>query len=75
MTSVTNNNWGNPMVADLYYLILNIIREESKRYEYKPNKEQNIVVIDEDGNEYARISMDKFMTESTRLLDTIKNNR
>ena len=58
---------------DLYYPILNIIREESKRYEYKPNKEQNIVVIDEDGNEYARISMDKFMTESTRLLDTIKN--
>ena len=54
------------MAANLYYPILNIIREESKRYEYKPNKEQNIVVIDEDGNEYARISMDKFMTESTR---------
>ena len=31
---------------DLYYPILNIIREESKRYEYKPDKEQNIVVID-----------------------------
>ena len=57
---------------DLYYPILNIIREESKRYEYKPNKEQNIVVIDEDGNEYARISMDKFMEESTKLLDSIK---
>lgn len=57
---------------DLYYPILNIIREESKKYEYKPNKEQNIVVIDEDGNEYARISMDKFMEESTKLLETIK---
>lgn len=58
---------------DLYYPILNIIREESKRYEYKPNKDQNIVVIDEDGNEYARISMDKFMQESIDLLDKIKN--
>lgn len=58
---------------ELYYPILNIIREESKRYEYKPQKEQNIVVIDEDGNEYARISMDKFMKESASLLETIKN--
>ena len=57
---------------DLYYPILNIIREESKKYEYKPNKEQNIVVIDEDGNEYARISMEKFMEESTKLLESIK---
>ena len=57
---------------DMYYPILNIIREESKKYEYKPNKEQNIVVIDEDGNEYARISMDKFMEESAKLLVSIK---
>ena len=57
---------------DLYYPILNIIREENKKYEYKPNTEQNIVVIDEDGNEYARISMDKFMEESTKLLESIK---
>ena len=57
---------------DLYYPILNIIREEEKKYEYKPNQEQNIVVLDEDGNEYARISMDKFMEESTKLLDSIK---
>ena len=42
---------------DLYYPILNIIREESERYEYKPDKQQNIVVIDENGIEYARISM------------------
>ena len=60
---------------DLYYPILNIIREESKRYEYMPNKEQNIVVIDEDGCEYARISMDKFMSESISLLNSIKANK
>ncbi len=58
---------------DLYYPILNIIREESKRYEYKPDKQKNIVIIDEEGNEYARISMDKFMSESISLLDSIKN--
>lgn len=65
---------GNPISANLYYPILNIIREESKRYEYKPDTEQNIVVIDEDGNEYARISMDKFMEESQSLLEAIKSN-
>ncbi|MBR3411572.1 MAG: HpaII family restriction endonuclease [Bacteroidales bacterium] len=57
---------------DLYYPIINIIREESNRYEYKPNQSKNIVVIDEDGHEYARISMDKFMSESKSLLDAIK---
>ena len=29
---------------DLYYPIVNIIREESKRYEYRPDKSQNIVI-------------------------------
>ena len=58
---------------ELYYPILNIIREESKRYEYKPDMKKNIVVIDEDGNEYARISMDKFMEESKSLLEVIKS--
>ena len=58
---------------DLYYPILSIIREESKRYEYKPDTKQNIVVIDEGGNEFARISMDKFMEQSVALLDAIKS--
>lgn len=62
---------GSIIDANLYNSINLIIREESKRYEYKPNKAQNIVVIDEDGNEYARISMDKFMEESKSLLDAI----
>ena len=57
---------------NIYYPILNVIREESKRYEYKPNVEQNIVVIDEDDNEYARISMDDFVEESRKLLSRIK---
>lgn len=57
----------------LYYPILNIIREEAKKYEYKPYVEQNIVVIDEDGTEYGRISMDKFMKASRDLLDEIKS--
>ena len=56
----------------LYYPILNVIREESKKYEYKPNVDQNIVVIDEDGNEFARISMNKFLEESSKLLNEIK---
>jgi len=58
---------------DLYYPILNVIREESKRYEYNPDASQNIVIIDEDGNEFARISMDRFMKESYSLLESIRN--
>ncbi len=57
---------------DLYYPILSIIREESKRYEYKPDADKNIVVIDENGCEYARISMNKFIEESFKLLSEIK---
>ena len=57
---------------DLYYPILNIIREESKKYEYKPDTDQHIVVIDEDGCEFARISMNKFLEESSKLLEEIK---
>lgn len=58
---------------DLYYPILNIIREESKRYEYKPDVDQHIVVVNEDGIEYTRISMDRFMRESASLLEEIKS--
>ena len=58
---------------NLYYPILNVIREESKKYEYKPDVKQNIVVIDEDGNEYARVSMNDFLQEATTLLTKIKN--
>lgn len=57
---------------DLYYPILNIIREESNRYEYKPNTEQSIVVINENGEEYIRIPMARFMEEASRLLVDIK---
>jgi len=57
---------------ELYYPILNIIREEAKGYEYKPDSEKNIVIIDEDGTEYARISMDRFVQESKNLLNEIK---
>lgn len=60
---------------ELFYPILNIIREESKRYEYKPDSTHNIVVIDEDGNEYARFPMERFMNESETLLNTIKGAR
>lgn len=58
--------------VDLYYPILNVIREESRKYEYKPHADQHVVVIDEDGNEFARISMNRFREESGKLLSEIK---
>lgn len=59
---------------DLYYPILNIIREEGKLYEYKPQVEQNIVVVDENCNELIRIPMARFMEESLLLLNAIKKS-
>lgn len=56
---------------DLFYPIIDIIREESKRYEYLPNVNQNIIIIHENGEEYGRISMDKFFLESKNLLNII----
>lgn len=61
------------MSADMYNSIMCAVQQESKRYEYKPDVDQNIVVVDEDGIEYARISMDRFMNESALLLEEIKN--
>lgn len=58
--------------ADTYNAIICVLTEVSKRYEYKPDTGQNVVVFDEDGNEYARISMDKFIEESKSLLNAIK---
>ena len=70
---------------DLYYPILNIIREESKKYEYKPGTDQHIVVIDEDGYEFARISMiifwknllnylKRYKRQMTVLLHSLRQN-
>ena len=57
----------------LYYPIIKIIREESKRFEYHPDSKQKIVVIDEEGHEFVRIPMNKFMKESSYLLDQIRS--
>ena len=58
---------------DIYYPIINIIREESSKYEYKPDTQRDIVVINEDGHEYARIPITRFLEESQNLLDEIKS--
>lgn len=58
---------------DLYYPILNIIRNETKKYEYKPNAEHHIVVIVENGSEYISIPMQVFKDEATALLQQIKD--
>ena len=57
---------------DLYYPIINIIREESKRYEYMPNSERKVVVVNEDGEEFACIPMERFLSESKHLIEAIK---
>lgn len=57
---------------DLYYPIINIIREENSRFEYQPNTQSNIVVVNEGGQEICRIPMVRFLEESTKLFSEIK---
>lgn len=57
---------------NIYYPIINIIRQESKRYEYIPDIDKHVVIIDENGREFTRISMNTFIEESKHLLDEIK---
>lgn len=59
----------------LYYPILNVVRQESRLYEYRPDTDKNIVIIDGDGDELARISMNRFLTESAKLLDNIRTGK
>ena len=66
---ISNSNLNT---SDIYYPIIDVIRQESKKYEYKPDVSRNIVIIDEDGVEYARFPMNTFMQESLKLLDSIK---
>lgn len=58
---------------DLYYPIISIIREESKRLEYKPNIDSHVVITNEEGTEYARFPMNRFLNESLHLLEQIKS--
>ncbi len=58
----------------LYYPILNVIRQELKCYEYKPDTNKKVVIISEDGNVFKTISMSVFSNESRKLFDEIKKN-
>lgn len=60
---------------DMYYPIINIIREENAKFEYQPNIERNIVVVNEDGQEFCRIPMSKFLEESSKLFAEITSGR
>ena len=59
----------------LYYPILNIIREENSRFEYKTDEQHHLIIIDSDGEIFAKISMDKFLQEAEKLLLEIINNK
>lgn len=59
----------------LYYPILSVIREEVKNYTYTPEANRDVVIIREDGDVIASISIDRFVKESKYLLDSIKGNK
>ena len=56
----------------LYFPILSVLRKELVEREYKPNTDQHLVIITEDGEEIMRIPMDRFITEANQLLSSIK---
>lgn len=59
----------------LYYPILSVIREEAKSYTYTPDSNRDIIIIREDGEVIASISINRFIQESQYLLDSIKSNK
>lgn len=59
-------------IEDLFYPIVQIIRQESKLYSYTPNKEQDVVVISEDEEEVLRLPMTRFIEAAENLLYNIK---
>ena len=59
----------------VFYQILSIIRQENEQYEYKPDSTRQIVIIDKNGNQFARIPMSKFIHEAKDLLSAIKNGK
>ena len=62
-------------IDNLYYPIINIIRQEERKCEYMPDSKQRIVVINEDGIEMARIPMSLFLEKSEELLNVIKTTK
>lgn len=57
----------------LYYPVLSVIRKELLEREYKPNTNQQLVIITEDGKEVLRIPMERFITEARSLLESIQD--
>lgn len=58
-----------------YFPIINIIREEVERFDYKPDSNSQVVVIESGGIELVRIPMARFLEESKILLNTINQAR
>ena len=58
-----------------FYPIIKIIREDTKHFEYSTCSEKQLIIIDEEGNEYARIPMKTFLEESETLLHAITSSK
>lgn len=64
---------GNLNKLEIYYPVLNIIRDELTHHlEYSINHDSNIVVITEDGQEIAQIGVDVFLGQSAKLFTNIQ---
>lgn len=50
----------------LYYPILNVIRQELKCYEYKPDTNKKVVIISEDGKKTKQTSISSFMIRAQK---------
>jgi len=59
------------VISSIYYPIINIIREESQKLNYKPNKGGDVLVEDENGDVLYRIPMYKFSKEADQLFNEI----
>ena len=60
--------------TDIYYPVIDIIRQEAKRYDYLPDSGRQIVVINEEGDVLMCKPMADFAREADRLLGHIKQH-
>ena len=56
---------------DVYYPIIDIIRQESKRFDYRPDDTRQIVVIDQEGTRLLSVPMNRFTSEAKTLFGEI----
>lgn len=67
------NNYTN-FDATAYNALLYVLNKESEHYVFDSKKDRAIIVTDDNGNEYTRVSMNDFIRQSNGMFTITKTN-